>query len=966
MSPNNYNRKLISLAVASACAGFIQPALAQESGAPGNTAETTATATSTVEPAATTPAEPVAAGEVQQVTVTGFRSSLERAINLKRASIGTRDSIVAEDIGKFPEQNIADALVRLPGVEVVKDPGTNEGQRIQMRGLGSEYTVTTFNGAAVRATSGGSIGQSTRDFNYDIFASELFGRTDVYKTPLAELEEGGVAGVVDMQTPRPFDSKKQTFRYSAAVARNTRSGLNSPRMFALYSNTWGDWGLLVGVTRSGSKNANAGFQSTGTYASTNQRLDPGSFNYTYNLTDPSANYSGVGLADLRNAILPRFFRSSTSETERDRVGFNTSLQWKSGDWDVSLDTLASQLKDKNKSNSIAFPIRDSTGANALIPRGVTVDQKNNLQGSLANVQAISGSAVSRAETEFKYVTLNAKWRATDALRFTGQLGTNRSEAWSTNASINGETGNGNFDNRHTITFNTTDDPMFPQLSSDRNLLDPNLYRVFGYSGGYRTETDKQKNIKLVAEYDYGFWNVEAKLKTGLSRAVSTKDSRQFTTTNLLNAQRLANGKLFSESTAAEKAAYAQGFMVPNDLKNVKIDNVPTDYAVISKDFIYGNLNAVAANRAAAPNFGGTFVAKETIDAFFVQSDFETKFLDRDLRANAGVRYVRTTMDVDNYRLNSSNVYNPQQAKSSYHNVLPSLSLAYDLTDDLVGRASWGKTLTRSSISLIARPFFVPGAGDLIVNANNPDLRPQQSSSLDAGLEWYFEKGGVLALSVFQKDIKDRPQSQSTFVPFSSLGLPKELWTSNIQGTVTADPNTPVELRRWANADEFKVKGLEIAYQQAYRRLPAPFNNLGSIVSYTRIDAAGFKAQYNGAVYELPIIPKSTYALTLYYEQGPLALRTSYNHKTEFANQGAPALNPLGYNRWFNERGYLDASVSYKFSDALELRLDGSNLTNERTYDFLRHFEGRYGDEHSRIENANLAGKTFTLTLRGKF
>ncbi len=947
MFHKNYKRTRISVAVAGVCASFAMQASAQE-------ATTTMTTANT------------AAGEVQQVVVTGFRSSLQRALDLKRGAIGTRDSIVAEDIGKFPEQNIADALVRLPGVEVVKDPGTNEGQRIQMRGLGSEYTVTTFNGAAVRATSGGNIGSSSRDFNYDIFASELFGRTDVYKTPLAELEEGGVAGVVDMQTPRPFDHRGRVIRYSTAVGRNDRSGLNSPRAFALFSNTWGDWGFLVGATKSGSKNANAGFSSTGTYASTDQRLDPGSFNYTYNLADPTANYSGLSLAELRGALLPRFMRTTTSQSLRDRVGFNSSLQWKSGGWDVSLDALASKLKDDNKTNGLSFLIRDSTGANALVPRGVTVDANNELQGSLANVQAMSQTQASRSETDFKYVTLNAKWRATDNLRFSGQVGTNKSEAWSSNSSLNGETGNTNFDIRHTITFNSTDDPIFPHLSSDRNLLDAGNYRVFGYSGGYRTETDKQKNLKLTGEYDYGFWNVDAKVKSGISRVVSLKDARSFATANLLNTQILPSGKTFLASTAAERAAYGQSFMVPNDLRNVSAPNIPLDFMVFGKDYLYNTLDSLNANRSAPPNLGGTFQAKETIDAFFLQSDFETKVFDRDLRANAGVRYVRTGTGIDNYTL-VQGVQQPAHQDGQYTNVLPSLSLAYDLKDDLVWRASWGKTLTRSSISLIARSYSVPGGGgDLIVNAGNPDLKPQLSSSLDTALEWYFDKGGIVAVSLFQKNIKDRPVSGSEMLPFNTLGLPKELFTVNIQAQLAADPTTPVEVRRWKNAEEFNVKGLEIAYQQNYRKLPAPFNNLGSIVSYTRIDTAGFKVNYRGQDIELPIIPKETYAATLYYEDGPLALRTSYNHKSEFANQGAPALNPLGYNRWYNKRGYLDASVSYKFSDALELRLDGANLNSQRTYDFLRQFEGKYGDENSRIESANVAGRTFTLTMRGKF
>lgn len=137
-------RRVVSLAVASACTWFAIPVAAQQAPA--------------------YPQPETQSGQSQTIVVTGVRASLAKSLDLKREAIGTRDSIVAEDIGKFPEQNIADALARLPGIEVLKDPATNEGQRIQMRGLPSEYTVTLFNGAPVRATSSGNIGSATRDF----------------------------------------------------------------------------------------------------------------------------------------------------------------------------------------------------------------------------------------------------------------------------------------------------------------------------------------------------------------------------------------------------------------------------------------------------------------------------------------------------------------------------------------------------------------------------------------------------------------------------------------------------------------------------------------------------------------------------------------------------------------------------------------------------------------------------------
>src|SRR5687767_7489494 len=151
--------------------------------------------------------------ELEEVVVTGFRSSLEKGIELKREAVGVRDSIVAEDIGKFPEQNVAESLQRIPGVFLTRDGASNEGQRVSIRGLGSQYSLTTINGAPVRTTSAQNVGTSTRDFNFDVFPSELFGRVDIYKTPQASLEEGGIGGNVDLQTPRPFDSNERVIRY---------------------------------------------------------------------------------------------------------------------------------------------------------------------------------------------------------------------------------------------------------------------------------------------------------------------------------------------------------------------------------------------------------------------------------------------------------------------------------------------------------------------------------------------------------------------------------------------------------------------------------------------------------------------------------------------------------------------------------------------------------------------------------
>lgn len=277
-----------------------------------------------------------------------------------------------------------------------------------------------------------------------------------------------------------------------------------------------------------------------------------------------------------------------------------------------------------------------------------------------------------------------------------------------------------------------------------------------------------------------------------------------------------------------------------------------------------------------------------------------------------------------------------------------------------------ETLTRSSISLIARSFDVPNAGNLFVNAGNPALKPERSTSTDTSLEWYFAKGGVLAVAAFEKKIKDRAVASSAFVPFNELGLPATLWTMNIQQLLAGNPTEPVEVRSFSNADAYKVSGLELAYQQQFNFLPEPFNGLGMIASYTKIKTAGVTRTFNGQNYELPIVPENTYALTAYYERGPLALRTSYNYKSAFANFNQTATVSQGFQRWFNARGYLDASVGYKVSKNLELRLDVANIGKTKTYEFFRQFEGQFGDENSRIEQGAQSGRTFTLGLRGSF
>lgn len=1019
-------RTLISLAVTSLFTCAAMPVLAQE--APKADAKTD------VKPDAKTE-------QLDTVVVIGVRASLEKSLDLKREAIGTRDSIVAEDIGKFPEQNIADALQRLPGIEVLKDPATNEGQRIQMRGLPSEYTVTLFNGAPVRATSGGNIGSATRDFNYDIFPSELFSRVDVYKTPEAFLEEGGAAGVVDMRTPRPFDYKGRKITYSVAVNQNKSNNSNNPRGQLLFSNTWGNFGLLVQGSLTKASQGTAGAASTGHFSDSRDgtalfngvaNTTPVSgrqFNYDMNTGHPLANLGSYTATEVRSAFLPRQLRSVTQKADRERVGANTSLQFKNDRWNVSLDSVFARLETENKTNGAVFSVRDSTCGrfltvpgqpapvapnrvcgdaltrnattgsfnNALIPIKVGIDANNMFSGTLGNMQYATTSGWSLSETKFDYHALNAEFKATDALTLNAQLSHSKSVAWRSQTTIGADvastladgvipstTGTTGFTlapgvvNRHTVTFDLSD-PLFPSISSNLNLLDPKIHSTFtNTSGGYTTETDKQKIVKLNAAYEYEVANLRGLLKGGISLVESTKLVDARNVPNLLNDLRLPNGKLFSASTLNERAEYMRSLMVKNDVTNAAPSasgSFPRDFLVFDLNTIKNTFNALERNRNSTFNLPSSFNTVEKVSAAYLQNDLEFEVFGRALRTNVGVRHVKTEVEVANNKPSATTpgAFEPANLSSEYSHTLPSVSLAYDIVRNVVLRASAGKTIKRSSVSAISSTFSVRSAGDGYVNAGNPALLPEESSSRDWGAEWYFAKGGIVALSGYDKSFKGRLATSENIVPFKTLGLPQSSFSPNLFNT-TDNPDFRVFFPQ--NAEAFKVKGLELAYQQNFSFLPAPFNGLGMYGSYTKNKTVGATRTYftgpgpNGTLLTttgtVPLVPEDSYSISTFFEQGPLFLRLSYNHKSEWASATETGGNGYGFQRMFNDRGYLDASFGWKFSKALELRFDATNITNEKTYEFYRHVEGKFGDENSRIEGGLQAGRGYSISLRGSF
>ncbi|MFP5391571.1 MAG: TonB-dependent receptor [Gammaproteobacteria bacterium] len=930
------------------------PAHAQQAGpAPENAA-----------PAA--PNEPVAS-----VVVAGFRSSLQKALNLKQQAIAVRDSIVAEDIGKFPEANVAESLQRVPGVILNRDEASGEGQRISIRGLPTDYTVTTLNGAPVNTTSTSTIGSAARGFNYDVFASELFGRIDFYKSPLAELPEGGMGGVVDLQSPRPFDNPKRTIRYALTESYNTMSKKADPMGFALYSNTWDKWGVLIGASHSSSVNNRSGFEATGGYNSSfagSQNPVKGNFAVALDYDSPRTNLGGYSREQVDHALLPRIYRFFGSSNERTRDGLVSSLQFKDASFNVSLDTMYSKLKNSRDEVYYGILIRNSkttnrsapagqTGNSGIIPLDVKIDPGSNLlTGTFGNTSYSSGVTFAEDETKFGYTALNGQWKATSKLTLTSQISYNESKALSYQDTLSGQI----FGVDSTIDYGS--DHVYPSLSSPVDYTDPNNFQGFSIGTGWTRETDKGKQGRLVADWDYdlpGQWT--GHLKAGAVYVETRKDI------NKRNGTAGMATKLNGLGNAGVRAAMTS---------TLPVDNLdmgagwPREFGTFTRDFTYSTFDPLAYNTPDAFTPAQSFTATEKISTGFIQSDFRGQVAGRELRLNAGVRYSRTDLDIDNFKkTGAGGAYLPNQEHGSYSNVLPSVSAAFDVTDSLMWRASWGKTISRASLSIIAAQTVIPNMFDNTATAGNPNLRPQQSKNIDTSLEWYFQPGGVLSAALFKKELTDATVSSTTNTTFGALGLPDTSLGAifqDAQGRV--DPGLPMTLRTYNNAGKQTLKGFELAYQQAFTFLPEPFKGLGGLASYTHIDPFN-SAKWitnGGREIEVNSVPKYAYSVTTYYERGPLAMRLSYNYKGRSLHGDNPKNNGDDLIRWRAARGYLDGNISYKINENLELRLDALNLSNTLAYDYFEDATGQYGSgRKTRMDYAKYDGRTIKIGIRGK-
>lgn len=872
---------------------------------------------------------------VDEIVVTGFRSSLQQALNIKRREAGAVDAILAEDMADFPDQNLAEAIQRLPGVTI--DRVNGQGTTISVRGLGSDFTRTRINGLEAQAASGGN---RNRSFDFSMFASELFNSIKVRKTQSAEIEEGSLGATVDLQTGRPLDFGGSGLNSALSVqgSYNDLSEKTVPRLAGLlsWSNEDRTFGALVSIAYSERSPILGSFNTTRW-----QKGDPSNVNAAGNPYGRGQNFGGcipcttTAQRDaVLNAFYPRIPRYTLGNTQEDRLGMTGALQWRPSDrTEAVLDVLWSRFNSELESPNIEAWSFSRANVNSVVVRDYAIDADKNIlsYGVFDNMLVRAENGFTRNESNFYQASLNVRHDFSDRLHGNLKVGANRSEARTPlnvayafeAAGVNGYTFDFREDDRRpriNYGFDVTSGQRFTLVNATRSNAGGNFDNKVG-AGSLAYDWSDSLTFKIGGEYrTYGFETF------GLTR----------TKTSPTGADRLTGvdsiGRVVSIGDGVSAGAGSDlSFIVP-DISKIA-------------DFLSFYDDPLVPNRSERE-------VDETDKGVFLQADFNTTVGGMVLRGNAGIRYAQTEVTAKGWQTIAVGTppittYDYVTTDNDYDDVLPSFNLALEPRDDVVIRLGAAKVMSRPTLGDLT-PGGSVSPTTRTVSYGNPLLDPFRATNYDFSVEWYFQNEGLLAAAVFYKDIDSFITSETVGIPYNQLGLPNEL----LQGA--ASPTDIFQVTRRLNGEGGALKGIEIQYQQPFTFLPGLWSNFGFTGNVTWVDS---EVSYGTAgKNRLTGQSKNTANATLYYEDGPFQARVSIAHRSQYllSFPGANGNSEEGVNDTTN----VDASMSYEFTPNLTFSLEGINLTDAYT--------DRYVDVTNRVSDYRHTGREIAVGLRWKY
>jgi len=951
--------------------------------------------------------------DTQEIVVTGIKASLKQAMDIKRDSAGVVDAINAEDMGKFPDTNLAESLQRITGVSIDRTNG--EGSKITVRGFGPDYNMVTLNGRTMPSGSayGGSSGAdastsggNSRAFDFANLASESIAGVEVYKTGKANIAAGGIGATVNIKTARPLDTSgfKASIGGKAVSDTTNRTGNDvTPEVSGLVS--WSDDDSKFGVSLtasyaerdSGYTGATVNDWSVGTWGG-------GSTDTLWSIPADSAafkNAPAVGQLYSR----PNDVRYTFADQQRERTNAQLTLQYRPiENLTATVDYTYAQKDQSEHRGEVTTWLQKGAYTTLVEFDNSTIKTPKFVSEDYAAKNATLDTGFSQQYREqqdtLESTGLNLDWAVNDQLTVTLDAHHSTMESLPTGPGHSGELDVGIGSVVKTSAnwqFSGAEIPTWTQTNSGDlgEHLSSSVMRVW--------------SVEQLSKVDEGKVNAKWKFDDGGSFDFGLERREMSSNTINYNGN---NPQILGGWGAAAPGEFPAGLFTPFDVagefKDVSTGNSPhIGYRADARDLA----NFLVSKYTNVPAYIGvedTQVAgqvrnsksnndiEENTDAVYFQLGDKGTIGGVEVDMLAGLRYETTkqtsssdTPLLDHFVWASDNDFTPVSgaagAKTTVNNdydvFLPNLDLSAKLTDDLVARFSYSKTIARPSLSSLdasVSGYSINGSslnvGTAVkANTNNPLLKPLESSNFDISVEWYFDSASYLSAGVFEKrvsnfvglekttrtigDIRDQtagPRAQAAVAALKANGFstddqhifammnflahpdkwgaPSGMTDADVAELATTkaeyailpasdDPLMEFDVTQPVNNHEAKLYGAEFAGQHFFGD-----TGFGLQANYTIVRGDVHFDDLNIDANQFALLGLSDTAnLVLMYEKYGIEARVAYNWRDTYLNRTNWGSGNPGY---VEAHSQIDANVTYHITDALAVSLEGINITGE--------------------------------------
>ncbi len=860
--------------------------------------------------------------KIEAIVIKGIRSSILKAQHLKRNADSVIDAISADDLGKFSDAAISDAIQRIPGVQIERNDGGQEGDRVSIRGLGPTYVTTTVNGRT--AMSSGTEGLSNlRSFNLEVIPTDIISAVIIKKTPTASDPESGLAGSVELRTRKALD---------ASQYRDDKNHFGSMTVQA----DKGTIGDEIGHRVSFIFGAKTEDDSLGFYVSyLDSKSKPGRDQLfpTVIQQDIKIDNTGDGLADetVKGVHIIHAIDFEPIRETQLRESFAAGLQWQVNDsLMITADTVFTSFDNSSIRNRIAPVFGPTIAGSIFSPNDIVISDVSGHK-TLQSVAKGGFSAGQKVTVQFiPFLFGNKTESSVSGINFDYQL-----------------TGNLHMNvDFHYSDVDYVQDLDLPILLQDidaqqvsfntnNGLFHADLGEIDNADYQFPTWASLVRDVYMEGEQYGARADFEYMIENSFVESVEfgvryTKEEVDSVRTNILS----VSGDLTKEQLYKIGQS---GIGKENiDYNYYPGSGVFNNFPDGDLDVFYDAIAALGKTNELGVDPASSFSYQEEVLALYGEANIVGEIFGLDYASNVGVRAVNVHFNGQGHRVNTDKSTTPTSTSNDYWEFLPSANLSVDLESDLTLRFAAAKVMSRPNPSdLVPREAANPvsNPGDIPSGQRgNADLKPTISHIFDVTLEYYNDIEGAYIASIFYKDVNN-----FIFPITTRETLPG-------QGDVIYDVRTPT------NFSDGNVKGIELGFNQPFAFLDGIWSGFGIQANYTFSDSE-FDKDVGDNDYGFPGSSKHNFNSILYFESDNFGVRLSYIYRDDYfrnlPGQGAQAENSSAVFTEADQR--INFNASYDINERFSVFVDVNNITEEGRRDFFvqkETFNGSFNRERT--------------------